>query len=144
MTDIQARSGSVPQGNSSTYYPLAGSTFPVGTPLIQVVGVDGTVNPGDASSAETSQVVGVASGAGVEGHGVPVQYAGPMTLTVDQWHAVLDTFHHPQGGLESGLTYYLSNNTGKISTTQQAISVQIGVALSETEMLVQIGPPIVL
>jgi hypothetical protein len=141
MTDTQARSGSVPQGNSTTFYPKAESTFLIGTPVVPISGASGTVTPASAIIDNTAHVVGIASGAGVEGNSVPVQYAGPLELSTAQWDAIDDDFDSGPG-LATGSVYYLSNTFGKITTTPQAISVQIGIALSPTEMMIQIGEPI--
>lgn len=75
----------------------------------------------------------------------PVQTNGVLTATTAQWDAVAGT----TGGLTAGTTYYLDPATaGKItpsapSTVGQYV-VTIGVAISTTELSIEIAQPILL
>jgi hypothetical protein len=141
MTDTATRSGGRPPGNSTTYNPIAGDTFPPGTPVCQSQDADGTVLPADASDADTAYVTGIAVGTGVEGGSVHVQSGSPMTLTTAEWDAITGG----SGGLTRGAPYYLSTTTGRITTTPPVGSgnfvTPIGIATSATDLVIQLGFP---
>lgn len=141
MTDTSTRSGGRAPGNFTSYNPIAGDTFPPGTPVCQSQDADGTVLPADASDAETANVVGIATGAGVEDGPVHVQSLGPLTLTTAEWDAITGG----SGGLTRGAPYFLSTTTGRITATAPSGSGQfvtpLGVASSATDLIVQVGFP---
>jgi len=150
MTSITTTRNNRPPPISTAYNPIAGATFPPGTPVIQSLVVDGTVIPGNAIDIGTASLVGIASGAGFAGRNVFVQYAGPLALTIEQWDAVIAG--DSNGGLVRGMPYFLAaTNTagaeGKITLRpslvfEDQVIMQIGVALSPTEMLILLGLPL--
>jgi hypothetical protein len=153
MTDTIQRTGSggLPPSNiiaGNTYNPIAGTTtdhptsFPPGTPVIQSLSVDGTVIPGMADDIDTSSIVGLAVIPGVADDHALVQFRGPLALTTAQW----DVITGGSGGLTRGVPYYLSPDVeGQITTTAPGTTGQfivvIGVALSDSEMMIQICCP---
>ena len=96
----------------------------------------------DASAADTAFVMGLAASAseklGYRGGHVDVQFAGPLTLTPAQWDRVTGE----EGGLTPGALYYLSNTAGMIAQAPGDNIVQVGRAMSETTMLIQIQYPL--
>ena len=73
-----------------------------------------------------------------------VQVNGVLTATTGQWNAITGG-----GGLTSGSVFYLDPTTpGHITSTVPSTGgqyvVQVGVALSTTELDIQIGPPVLL
>jgi hypothetical protein len=148
MTDTAHRTGSgglPPASVHNAYNPVAGTTddhpdgFPAGSPVVQSSSA-GQVVPGIADSANTASVVGVASIPGVAGEHVLTQFCGPLTLTTAQWDQVTGG----SGGLTPRARYYLSAGTeGRITTTAPSsggtFRTQVGVALSTTDLMVQIG-----
>jgi hypothetical protein len=156
MTDTTQRTGSagLPPGNviaANTFISTAGAsdahptrtTFPPGTPVVQSLSKDRTVTPGHANAANTSSMVGLASGPGIVGQPVPVQFAGVLTLDTDQWDAVTGE----TGGLTIGVTYYLSagSQEGRLTQSAPATSADFlapaGVALSPADFLIQLSAP---
>ncbi len=140
---------------ATTYNPFAGppafgDSFPSGTPVCQSLITDGTVVPGNARSIDTACLTGLAVGAGFQGSKVFVQYAGPLALSTDQWDAIIQD--GSPGGLVRGLPYYLvaTNVTGaegKISLLphlvfEDQVIMQVGVALSATELLILLSAPV--
>lgn len=124
----------------NTYNPIAQASFPVGTPVspLSLAGQVGTAFAGSITKAASS---GIATAPATAGHPVNIQYAGPVTLTTEEWDAVTGE----SGGLQPGSTYYVSDTTpGQITfvrpTTTGHFVTQVGIALSTTDLLVQVGP----
>jgi len=151
MTDTSTSTGSRPPTNiiaGNTFNPFAGATgdkpneFPIGTPVCPSDVADNTVLPAQASDATSASVAGIAVTPGVVGDPVKVQTHGVLTLTTAQW----DRITGDTGGLVHGLTYFLSpgpsngNLTGTEPTTPGDFSVQVGIGLSPTDMMIQISP----
>ena len=148
MADTSPVAGGRQPGNATTYNPIAGASFPPGTPVRQHLTHDDTVLPGQANSMESTLVTGLAVNAGVGPWGtrtnrVLVQYIGPLTLTVDQWDEVTGD----EGGLVRGMPYFLSATVaGKLTTTPpnsgaDTFEAPVGVALSETTLLILLSFP---
>jgi hypothetical protein len=78
---------------------------------------------------------------GVVGEGVVTQFHGILTLTTAEWDVVTLL----TGGLTTGAVYYLSVGfhegqlTTTASTTPGDFVTQVGIALSPTDLLVQIS-----
>lgn len=156
MTDTNTsgvNTGGIPPGNVLSYNPIVGSSsidsFGAGKAMAQSASEDGTVVPANASSSGTlprAIVTGLAAGTGVVGGRVVVQQGGVLSLTTAEWDAVLST----EGGLTTGATYWLAasfpGNAGNLTPTRPTASgtfaVQVGMASSPTDMVIQIGFPI--
>ena len=99
-----------------------------------------------ANAAATTFVTGLVQATSVANHASgAVQTNGVLTATAVQWNAITGG----SGGLTTGSVYFLSPTmAGQITTTAPTTSgqyvVQVGIALSTTELDVQIGPPILL
>lgn len=129
---------------ANNYNPMALVNMPPGSPVFQSLTADGTVNLAKADAIGTARAVGVTSRQGIAGSHVHTQYAGPLTLTTDEWDAIAGT----TGGLDQGAPYYLSAATaGRLTTTapsaSASLALQIGIALSSTTLLIQILPKLV-
>ena len=149
MADTSPVAGGRQPGNATTYNPVAGASFPPGTPVRQDLAHDDTVLPGQASSIETTIVTGLAVSSGVAPFGqrtsrVLVQYVGPLTLSVDQW----DEITGDEGGLIRGVPYFLSAAVPDKLTTiapytsgGNTFDAPIGVALSATTLNILLSFP---
>jgi len=150
MTDTSNRAGGQSPTNfiaGNQYNPQAGPTdrhpehFPPGTPLAQSRSTSGTVIPARADSVDTASVVGLAAMPSVVGDAVVTQFHGVLTLTAAEWDVVTTQ----TGGLTAGAVYYLSVgfHEGELTTSQSTTPgdfiTQVGIALSPTDMLVQIS-----
>jgi hypothetical protein len=114
--------------------------FPIGTPLrsATVAGQRGRVQLASASESWTN-LVGLAAGPGVEGQSVQIISFGPLEATTDQW----DTVTGGKGGLVTASPYYVGTTAGTLTTdvlsTPGMRVATVGIALSPTVMMVQIG-----
>lgn len=106
----------------------------------------GSVKRAQANAASTSKVIGlgydVSTAFGASGQLIN---SGVMTATTAQWDAVTGG----TGGLVFNTTYYLDATTvGKLTPTAPSATgqsvVQVGVALSTTDMEILLGSPILL
>jgi hypothetical protein len=149
MADTTSVAGGRQPSIPNTYNPIAGVSFPPGTPVRQDLEHDDTVLPGKADVIDTAIVTGIAVGAGIAPWGqrtsrVPVQYIGPLTLSTDQWDEVTGD----EGGLVRGVAYYLRADVpGKLTGTAPStgggsgFDTPVGVALSETTLLILLNFP---
>lgn len=152
MTDTSSRAGGRPPTNiiaGNEYRPIVGTTaghptaVPPGLALVQSQTTARTVVPGRANATASSFVVGLAAETGIVGHNVTLQTHGILTLTIAEWDAVTGG----SGGLVRDTLYYLTAGfqEGRITSTPPSTPgefiVQVGMALSATDLLVQIGPP---
>jgi len=139
MTDTAQIAGSR-QPQFGTYNPIASVSLPVGT-AVTPLSIGGRVGPANAGSIVSAATSGLVVTPGVEGHSVNVRFSGLVTLTTEEWDAITGQ----EGGLFAGSTYYISDTVdGRITftrpTTPGRFVTQIGLALSHTDFLVQIGP----
>lgn len=116
----------------------------IGAPVYNDV-ADG-VKKAKADASGTKNVMGLVKdtsiAAGVAGI---VQTSGILTATTTQWDAVAGT----TGGLAVGARYYLSAATvGLLTATAPSAAgqyvVEVGIAISATELKVDVKPPILL
>jgi hypothetical protein len=143
MADITRKinGGGLPPRDGNSYNPIAGSTFPAGTIVCPATSGQGLVVPALADNSEPSlaQPCAIAVIPGVQGGAVLSRYAGPLTLTVEQWNQVTDT----PGGLVPNAVYYVSTTTpGQMTSTQPDegdLILVAGVALSSTSLMVHIS-----
>jgi hypothetical protein len=138
MTDISIIAGGAAPSNDTTFVSIAGSTFPIGTPVVASTSLAETTIPGRANSATTAHVIGLASSSGVAGNKTFVQYLDALTLTTAEW----DVITGQTGGLTLDAPYYLSSATaGKLTTTAPVgggtFKTPVGIALSPTTMMIQ-------
>lgn len=117
----------------------------VGSPVY--ITTNDTCDKAQANAAGTKEVRGLVSQAPSIGAGLTgaVQLAGVLALTTAQWDAVAGT----SGGLTANTPYFLDPATaGKITstppTTVGQYIVELGTALSTTELDVDVGRPILL
>jgi hypothetical protein len=148
MTDTSTIAGGRAPGNPTTYNPLAGTSFPPGTPVRQDLAHDDTVLPGRADAPETTILTGIAVNASVDpcrprNGRVLVQYIGPLTLTVDQWSEITGNSR----GLVRGVPYFLSSTaagrlTNDAPTDENSFLAPVGVGLSPTTLFILLSFPI--
>jgi len=99
-----------------------------------------------ADAAGTASVFGLVFDTSIASAGTGiVQVAGRFEATTGQWDVVTGQ----SGGLTSGSVYYLDPATaGKLTTTKPTTPgqfvVQVGIALSTTELAILLQPPIAL
>ena len=114
---------------------------PLGTPVTVTTTAD-EVSPAKADTLGTTLVIGVCirkANAAQERGGV--RYAGPVTLTEDQWALVLTG----ESSLTARATYYVSQATaGKLTKTKpgSGLVTTVGYALSATTLFVKLGVPL--
>lgn len=114
----------------------------IGTPVYS--SANSTVDKARANAVGTSNVIGLVADSSISAAGTgAVQTDGVLTATTAEWDAVAGT----TGGLTRDVIYYLDSATaGKLTSTSPTInpnySVKVGIGLSTTEMLIQIGYPI--
>lgn len=134
--DIQAEALNLTNGE-------AGSVV-IGAP-VYMFGND-SFKKAQANGSTTKDVVGLVAATSIaNGASGAVTIDGVMTATTAQWDAVTGQ----TGGLTFGTRYYLDPSTsGKMTTTAPTTVgqyvVEIGVALSTTEMKVDVKSPILL
>ena len=103
------------------------------------------VNLAKADAASTSKPMGLAAAAIASAATGSVQTSGVVVLTTAQWDAAFGT----SGGLVVGTYYYLSAVTAGLGTstapsTVGQYDVELGLALSTTELLLRIRQEILL
>jgi len=116
----------------------------IGTPVY--ISAANTVDKAKADASGTKDVVGLVKDASISPSGSgAILTSGVLSATTEQWDAVAGT----TGGLDAGTIYYLDAATaGKITdtapTTVGQYVVKIGVAISTTELKLDIEPDILL
>lgn len=103
----------------------------------------GLATPAQADSPSTTRVIGLVQAAAADTDPVEVQVDGIVEALTTEWDAVTGQ----TGGLTEGSQYFLSETTagGLTTIAPDAFGefvVPVGVALSATEMDVEIGAPI--
>lgn len=112
--------------------------------VVYMDAVDG-VKKAKADAAGTAKPVGLSVGAPAAAASGQIMIAGILTLTTAQWDAAFGT----TGGLAFGTLYYLSAATAGLGTVTAPSTVgnyvvELGIALSTTELLVRIRQTILL
>lgn len=117
----------------------------IGTPVY--VSAASSVNKANATGVATAKVLGLVSDASVAtGNPANVMMGGIFVATTGQWDAVAETAIGvpTSGGLTAGSEYFLSSTVGKICATAPSGALafvgRIGVALSTTELSIEIDP----
>lgn len=122
----------------------ASSAIVIGAPVY--ASAADTVKRGQANAKATSKLVGLGLDASIAAAGVGnIITSGILVATTTQWDAVAGT----TGGLTFGTEYFLDPaNPGKITSTPPSTVGQcvtlVGIALSTTELQLQISAPILL
>lgn len=103
------------------------------------------VNKAKADAAATADCLGLATAAIASGASGIVQYNGVVTLTTAQWDALCGT----TGGLTFNTVYFLSPSTAglltaTVPTTVGQLLVEVGIAISTTELMIRPLRPILL
>jgi len=104
------------------------------------------VKKAKADASGTKDVIGLVADASIaNGVAGSIQVNGILSATTGQWDAVFGT----TGGLTKGTRYYLSAGTAGLGTvsapnTTGQYVVELGLALSTTELMIQIKSPILL
>jgi len=131
-------------GNAVSQTNGEASPIVIGTPVYN----DGndSVKKAKADAAGTKDVIGIILDAsiasGIAGY---VQLDGILSATTGQWDAVAGT----TGGLTKGTRYYLSAATAGLltATAPSAVGqyvVEVGIAISTTELVLNVKSPLLL
>ena len=145
MADYTQTAGSAPTlaPVPSTFCPEAASDFPVGTPVYVTAGGLAQIAFAFDGSALLKNVAGLARTAGRTGERCLVQHGDVLQLTTTEWDAIAVG---ASGGLLPGRLYYLWSTAGKIAlappVTEDGLSTRVGLAISATEMLLQLSFPL--
>lgn len=115
----------------------------IGQPIY--INSSGNAELADASSLTTSKVTGLATTAATAG--AQVSFTRNQGLTIPNVNTVVDNVAN--GLLEPGKYYWLSTNTGKLTrtpdtSTSGSVLIQIGLALSTSELQIEIQAPVVI
>lgn len=151
MTQVSQIGGAPPPPNPNSFTARVISTtaLPIGCPVTNrdEAGIGEVQTAADASVDGLAHPCGFLSAAGDAGGTTRVQFAGPLTLTLAQWSAILGSSLGPgpsvNAGLEPHTEYYLSTTAGQITDTPPSTPgefvVPVGRALSAQTLLIRIG-----
>lgn len=125
-------------------------TVAAGSPAISIgqpiyINTAGTAELADASTLTTARVSGLATVNATAG--AQVSFTRNQGLTIPNVNSIVDNVSN--GLLEPGKYYWLSTNTGKLTRTPDtstvgAVLLQIGLALSTSELQIEIQAPVVI
>lgn len=138
MADVSTLFGGPPPPTPQTFNPIAGDTFPVGTPVTGSL-TDDIIIPAFVTTdpGHFEFVIGFASSPGLLGHPVNIRFLGPLTLTTQEW----DLITGDTGGLLPGLYFLDQNLPGRIVNAAVSGTIfVVGRALSRTTMFIQPVP----
>ena len=119
------------------------SSISIGQPVY--INASGNAELADASAITTGRVSGLATtGASA---GTQVSFTRNQGLTIPNVNTVVDNVSN--GLLEPGKYYWLSTNAGKLTrspdiTTTGSVLLQIGLALTTSELQIEIQAPVVI
>ncbi len=105
---------------------------------------NGKIDLADANTVATSEVFGLVQDTSIAtGNIGTIAFEGVVTATTGQWDAVAGT----TGGLSPGKIYFLSETAGALvettpPTTLGSCVVRVGRAVSATQLVLMITPPI--
>lgn len=114
----------------------------IGTPVYVITA--GHVDKADAGATSTTRTIGLVADLAIATTATGnVAVSGILTATTGQWDAVTGQ----TGGLTAGAVYYLSDGTsGTLTTTAPTLTgsyiAPIGIALSATQIKIQVDPTI--
>lgn len=106
-----------PTVGPNSFYGIAQVTMPAGTPVFQTT-TKGVVSPAKSNAAGTTYVLGLTVNGVQAGDQVEVQFAGPLTLSLAEWSAIVGG----STGLTTGTTYYVSAATPGLLVPIEGIS----------------------
>jgi hypothetical protein len=133
MSDTSSVPGGLPPAPPNSYNPIMHSAVVPGTAVAASAAADDTAVLANEAAAATRQYLGLTLQGGSAGQRVATRYAGPITLSEDEWDAVAGT----SGGLARNTWYYVSAATaGKITATPNAAGA-IGFALSSRTLFIK-------
>lgn len=120
----------------------AGTLVP-GTPVYTVA--NDAVDKAKADASATKNVLGLVAVSITAAAQGPITIGGVLTLTTGQW----DTAFGTSGGLTKDVRYFLSATTAGLGTATAPTTVgqyvvELGIAISTTELKVDIKQPILL
>ena len=123
--------------------PIAAVAFVPGQ-VGYIVAATAEADSARANAAATANAVGIAVTAAAAADPVYLRYSGPVSLTTDQWDAVVTG---GEGGLSVDAYYYVdSANAGKLVSTAPSaggtFKTAVGLAISSTTLLVGQHVPI--
>lgn len=144
MTNTSTVGGAPPPPNPNTFTMFVGaSNIPPGSPVTSKLVDD--INCAVIAAARVSSLafpLGITSSAGSSEGKTRIQYAGPLTLTAEEWAATVDNADGTHV-LIPNFDYYLSEDDGRITsdvpTTPGAFLVYVGRAISPTTLMIRIG-----
>ncbi len=145
MADVTLRTQSAPTPGPEHFRSSVDDTgISIDEGMATGIGTEGpdTVAFALSSASATAPLIGLATSAAEAPGQVNVRFAGPVTLTTEQWDAVTGQ----SGGLTPKALYYQDpSSAGKLTTVRPVsninFTVMAGLALSRTTMLVRPGVP---
>ena len=136
----------MPQGNPAPVFGVfsgvvdhaVSGTLHAGSPVYTEA--SGFLNKAADGTATTASCAGLTRQASARDEVVPVQYAGPLQLTVEQWNLTIED--EGADGLEIGATYYVGANAGKLTHNKPGSNPQqVGIASSQTTLVLNLSGP---
>lgn len=139
MSDTSTIPGGLPPPPPNTYNPIMHSAVVPGNAVCASAADNDTAVLGNNTGPTTRQCLGIVVQGNSAGQRAPVRYAGPVTLTTEEWDAVAGT----TGGLARNVWYYLSAATAGHITAAASANVAVGYAISPTTLFVALNqaPP---
>jgi hypothetical protein len=127
----------------SAFVAAGSPTINVGQPVY--INTAGTAELADASALTTARVFGlvtVSASAGAQ-----ISFTRNQTLVLPNINGIVDNVSN--GLLEPGKYYWLSTNAGKLTRTPDtattgSVLVQVGLALTTSELQIEIQAPVVI
>lgn len=135
MSDSEILAGGAPPPQPNTLTAVVTGAVGPGTPVYPVA--DGSIGPARGNSATTAYAVGLALKAGANGERTPYRYAGPVTLTSEEWTAVLNTGTE----LIPGSPYYVSQSApGVLTATKPGSGLICLVGVASSDLCLVVNP----
>ena len=137
---VTALSSGSPSSSAITQTNGNASPIVIGTPVYSNGAAD-TVDQAQATTLAKASVIGLVKDTTINASASgSIQLSGVLTATTGQWNAIKGG----SGGLAPGARYFLDDSAPGLLTTTAPSTVthfaaQIGIALSTTELLIQIN-----
>jgi hypothetical protein len=145
MTDTSSRIAGPAPYVGNTFNPIGKTDLLPGTPVRSTGAApeEGEVRRAHADNVANVYCVGLVQSNSAIEKPVHVQYAGVLDLPTAEWDAITGDL----GGLDSNKPYYLgAAMPGKLTkvkpSSEGTFALKVGVALTTTSFLIQIGEPV--
>ncbi len=131
------------QGNPAPVFGVVSAVSAIsgvahaGAPVI--VTSESQLNKAADTTDESSACIGLLLRPVALGDVGAVQFAGPLTLELDQWNEVIQD--EAPDGLQPGKAYFLSGTAGEITVVAGGVTQKVGIASSQHTLIVGLTGP---